>query len=98
MTRTESVHSTPPINSSASLAARVANELFDLEDQFLRVRGHIYAVRMLASSPDVGSEATDAIEALTDTILEEIDGLIEERTRIYRLASGSEGGSDDAKV
>ena len=98
MTQADSVHSTPPTNTSASLAARIAHELFDLEDQFLRVRGHIYAVRMLASSPDVESEATDAIEALTDTILEEIDGLIEDRTRIYRLASGNEGGSDDAEV
>jgi hypothetical protein len=97
MTKADRVHSTPPLNTSASLAEQVGHELFDLEDQFLRVRGHIYAVRMLASSPDVGKEATDAIEALKDTILEEIDGLIEERTRLCRLASGREEGGENAE-
>ena len=95
MTQADSVHSTPPTNTSAPLAAQVAHELFELEDQFLHVRGLTYAVRMLASSPDVGKEATDAIEALTDTILEEIDGLIKERTRLCRMAAGREGGADD---
>ena len=93
MTQADSVHSTPPTNTSA--LSQVAHELFEIEDRFLRVRYLTYAVRMLASSPEVPKEATDAIEALTDTILDEIDELIEERTRLCRLASGQEGGADD---
>ena len=95
MTQADSVLSTPPTNTSAPLAAQVAHELFELEDRFLRVRGLTYAVRMAANSPEISKEATDAIEALTDTILDEIDELIEERTRLCRLASGQEGGADD---
>ena len=96
MTQADRVFSTPPTNTSASsIAAQVAHELFELEDRFLRVRGLTYAVRMAANSPEISKEATDAIEALTDTILDEIDELIEERTRLCRLASGQEGGADD---
>ena len=95
MTQADRVHSTPPTNTSAPLAAQVAHELFEIEDRFLRVRGLTYAVRMAANSPEISKEATDAIEALTDTILDEIDELIEERTRLCRLASGQEGGADD---
>ena len=79
----------------STVAQVVAHELFELEDRFLRVRGLTYAVRMAANSMEISKDATDAIEALTDPILDEIDELIEERTRLCRLASGQEGGPDD---
>jgi hypothetical protein len=92
MAQAETRDSTPPTNTS--VLSQVAHEMFELEDRFLRVRGLTYAVRMAASSMEISKAATDAIEALTDTILDEIGELIEERTRIWRLASGQEGGSD----
>ena len=79
----------------STVAQVVAHELFELEDRFLRVRGLTYAVRMAANSVEISKDATDAIEAVTDTILDEINELIEERTRLCRLASGQEGGADD---
>jgi hypothetical protein len=90
MAQAETRDSTPPLSTSA--LSQVAHDLFDLEDRFLRVRGLTYAVRMAANSVEISKEATDAIEALTDTILDEIGELIEERTRIWRLASGQEEG------
>jgi hypothetical protein len=95
MTQADSVHSTPPLTTSASSAlTEVAHELFNLEERFLRVRNLTYAVRMAASSVEISKEPTDAIEALTDTILDEIGELIEERRRLCHLASGHEEGAD----
>jgi hypothetical protein len=88
MAKAESIPTT-----KESIATQVAHELFELEDQFLRVRDLTYAVRMLASSPDVSKEATSAIEALSDAILGEIGDLIEERTRLCHLAAGKEGAA-----
>ena len=50
---------------------------------------------MMAGSSEMSKEATDAFEALTSTILEEINEVIEERTRLCHLAGQSEGGSHD---
>jgi hypothetical protein len=79
-------------STNTSALSAIAHDLFELEDRFLRVRGLTYAVRMAASSTEISKEATDAIEVLTDTILDEIGELIEERTRLWRLASGQEEG------
>jgi hypothetical protein len=95
MAKATRVHSTPPTNTSAlSEVAQVANGLFELEPHLLRVRDLVYASRMLASAWDIDKEAQGALEALTDTILDEIGELIEERTRLWHLASGHEEGAD----
>jgi hypothetical protein len=77
------------------VARQVAQGLFDLEERCLRVRDLTHASRMMAGSSEMSKEATDAFEALTSTILEEINEVIEERTRLCHLAGQSEGGSHD---
>jgi hypothetical protein len=94
MTQADRVHSTPPINTSSTLT-EVAHGLFELEGQLLRVRDLTYALLMLASSSEVPKKATDAIEALTEIILDDIDELVEERTRLFHLARQSDGGEHD---
>jgi hypothetical protein len=93
MTQADSVHSTPPTNTSAPLA-EVADGLAELEAPMLRIRGLIYATRMMASSVELSKEATDALDAITLTTMDEIDAVVEERTRLWHLANGREGGSD----
>ena len=89
MAKAESIPTTKESNT-----ALVASGLFDLEEGFLRVRDLTYAMRMAASSVEIAKEATNAIEALTSTILDEINALIAERTRLCHLASGHEEGAD----
>jgi hypothetical protein len=72
--------------TNTPIATQVADGLADLESLCLRVRGLTRAAGMAASSMEMSQDATDAIDALTETILEEIDELLEERTRIWRLA------------
>jgi hypothetical protein len=93
MTQAETRLSTPPTNTSSPLA-EVADGLAELEAPMLRIRGLIYATRMMASSVELSKEATDALDAIALTTLDEIEAVVEERTRLWRLANGQEGGSD----
>jgi len=49
---------------------------------------------MIATSAEMPDEPGLALDSLAQTILDEIYGLIDERTRLCHLASGREGGSD----
>jgi hypothetical protein len=93
MTQADCVHSTPPTNTSAPLT-EVADGLCDLEAPLLRIRGLIYATRMMASSVEITKEATDALDAIALTTLDEIEAVVEERTRLWLLSKGQEGGND----
>jgi hypothetical protein len=64
------------------------------EAPLLRIRGLIYATRMMASSVEITKEATDALDAIALTTLDEIEAVVEERTRLWLLSKGQEGGSD----
>jgi hypothetical protein len=75
------------------IATQVAQGLFDLEERCLRIRDLTHAGRMVAGSSEMSKEATDAFEALTSTILDEINEVIEERTRLCHLAKACDGGS-----
>jgi hypothetical protein len=66
----------------------VADGLFDLEDRLCRVRNLAYAAEMLASSDAMPKEPGAALYAVADTILGEIDYVIDERTRLWNLARG----------
>jgi hypothetical protein len=93
MTQADSVHSTPPLNASKSIT-EVADGLCDLEAPLLGIRGLIYATRMMASSVELSKEATDALDAIALTTLDEIEAVVEERTRLWLLSKGQEGDSD----
>jgi hypothetical protein len=89
MAKANSVHSTPPTNTPI---AEVAHGLFELETSLLRVRDLAYAVVMAAGSSELSQAATNALEAIGYTIVDELNEIIEERTRLCNLAA-SEGGS-----
>jgi hypothetical protein len=40
--------------TSASIATKVANGLFELESPILRIRNLAYAARLMATSPEIG--------------------------------------------
>jgi hypothetical protein len=82
------------LTTEAPIATQVAGGLFDLEERCLRIRDLTHAGRMMAGSSEMSKEATDAFEALTSTILDEINEVIDERTRLCELAAkASDGGS-----
>jgi hypothetical protein len=98
MAKAKSVLSTPPLNTSApSALTQVAQGLFDLEERCLRVRDLTHASRMMAGSSEMSKEATDAFEALTSAILDEINEVIEERTRLCELAAKASDGGQHAQ-
>jgi hypothetical protein len=66
----------------------VADGLFNLEDRLCRVRNLAYAAQMLASSDAMPKEPGAALYAVADTILGEINDVIDERTRLWNLAGG----------
>lgn len=47
-----------------------------------------YAARMLAGSSEMDDEAGLALDALADTMIDEIKEVIEEGTRLYQLPIG----------
>jgi hypothetical protein len=49
---------------------------------------------MLASSDDMDKESGGALDALATTLIDLLDELADDRTRLCDLASGKEGGSD----
>jgi hypothetical protein len=60
----------------------------------LTARNLAYAARMLASSDDMDKESGGALDALATTLIDLLDELADDRTRLCDLASGKEGGSD----
>jgi len=92
MTQAETRLSTPPTDTS--VLHQVHSELFELEEKFLAARNLAYAARMLASSNDMDREPGAALDALATTLIDLLDELADDRTRICDLASGQEGGSD----
>jgi hypothetical protein len=94
MPEAETRDSTQPLNTSAPLT-EVADGLNELEAPLLRIRGLIYAARMMASSAEITEDATEALDALALTTLDDIEAVVEERTRLWHLALGREGGSDE---
>lgn len=96
MAKAKSVHSTPPISTSKTTSAAAVHEgLFELEDRLLRVRDLVQATRMLASAWEIDKQARGALEALAWTVLDEIQHVIDERTRLTHLAAKvAKGGSD----
>jgi hypothetical protein len=91
MIQADRVHNTPPTNTSATLA-EVAHELFEIEEKFLTARNLAYAARMLASSDDMDGESGGDLDALATTLVDLLDELADDRTRMCDLASGKEGG------
>ena len=55
----------------------------------------IYATRMMASSVEISKEAIDALDAVALTTLDEIEAVVEERTRLWHPANAREGGSGE---
>jgi hypothetical protein len=80
MAKADRVHTTPPTNTPA--LSQVSHGLFELETPLLRVRSLAYAARMLAGSSEMADETGLALDALADTILDQINEVTEERTRL----------------
>jgi len=87
MAKADSKHTT-----ETPIATQVANGLSDFESPLLCARDLIYAARMAASAHDMLKEGGAALEVLADTILDQMNALIEERERLWRLALECEGG------
>jgi hypothetical protein len=96
MAKANRVHSTPPTNTS-SLIAEVSEGLCELESPILRVRNLAYAARMLASSDEMLDGPGAALDALADTMVDELNELSAERERLWRLALASEKGGSHAQ-
>ncbi len=84
MIEADSVHSTPLTNTSA--LSEVANGLFELESPLLRIRDLLVGVTTMVASAEITKEARDAIDAVADTILNQVQEVLEERTRLCELA------------
>ena len=93
MTQADSVHSTPPTNTSAPLA-QVASELSELEEKFHKAHNLAYAVRLLATSDEMPREPGAALDSLASTLIDLLNELKDDRDRIWHLANGREGGED----
>jgi len=83
MTQADSVHSTPPTNTSVE---QLADGLSEMETPFLEVRNLAFAMRMLGSSDDMPKDPGAALDALADIVVDKMNALIEERERLWRLA------------
>jgi hypothetical protein len=82
MTQADCVHSTPPTNTSAHLAAQVARELGELEYKFHRAHNLAYAVRLLATSDEMPREPGAALDSLASTLIDILNELTGDRDRI----------------
>ena len=68
--------------------AKIKDELADLDEPLARVRCDLaYAVRMLASSDEMRKEPGAALDAMAETIVDELNELIERRGNIWHMAS-----------
>ena len=90
MIQANRVHSTPPTSTSG--LSEVARGLFELEGPLLRIRDLLTAVTMMSASADLTKEARDALDAVADTILHQVQAVLEECIRLHELARG---GSDE---
>ena len=81
------------LSTKEPIAAQVADGLFEMEDGLLRARDLVYAMRMAAQAAELTKEGGAALEGLAITIVDELNEVLEERTRLCQLA-GEAGGSD----
>jgi hypothetical protein len=81
------------ITTEKPIVAQMTEGLFEMEDSLLRIRDLTQVTLMEANSPELSKEETGALQALAYTILDEINEVIEERTRLCHLPQKSEGGS-----
>ena len=84
MDQAETRDSTPPTNTS--LLSEVAHGLFELEGPLLRIRDLLIATTMMAASAELTNEARNGLDAIADTMLDQIQEVLEERNRLWTLA------------
>ena len=73
-------------NNAKESIAKIKDELADLDEPLARVRDLAYAVRMLASSDEMQKEPSAALDAMAETIVDELNELIERRENIWHMA------------
>ncbi|SHN83532.1 hypothetical protein [Bradyrhizobium erythrophlei] len=73
----------------------VGHELFELEEPLRRVRDLAHAVLMLATSDEMGKQPGAALHALANTILDELNDLIDRRDNIWRIAIDKREAADE---
>ena len=86
-------------NNAKESIAKIKDELADLDEPLARVRDLAYAVRMLASSDEMRKEPGAALDAMAETIVDELNELIERRENIWHMAidaSEAAGGREAA--
>jgi hypothetical protein len=65
---------------------KLESGLSEMETPLLEARSLAMAVRMMAAANELPKDASDALDAVADTIFEKLIGLCEDRTRLWRLA------------
>jgi hypothetical protein len=65
---------------------QVADGLSEMETPLLEARSLAMAVRMMAAASELPKDAGAALDMVADIIFDKLNGLSEERARLWKLA------------
>jgi hypothetical protein len=71
--------------TNTPITAQLVDGLSELEAPLLRVRDLIRCLQMMAASQEEEDERL-GLDAFAETVMDRMDALVEERTRLWRLA------------